>query len=152
MAVARVVEPLNVAFPGQNAPLTAQQGAQPVSPWWQFWRNLWLRTGGDNGVDAALLKSDLSNAEVLGVMLAATKVTPLPPLPLPITPGASPYSYQAPMRGYVLVTGGTVSAVAMARDGSTLFAFPTAGPVPVAKGDVVKVTYTGVPTMTMVGL
>jgi hypothetical protein len=150
VAVPRVSAPLNVAFPGQNAPLTSVPNSQPISPWWQFWRNLWLRTGGDNGVDAALLQSDLSNVTALGAMDAPA--TPLPPLPLVVTPGASPFSYQAPWSGYVLVTGGTVSAVAMARDGSTFFAFPNAGPVPVACGDVIRVTYSGVPTMTMVAL
>ena len=148
MAVARVIAPLNVAFPGQNAPLTSQPSSQPQSPWWQFFRDLWQRTGGLVGVDSALLQSDLSNVTTLVALEA--KPTPLPALPLAVTPGASPYSYHAPWKGNVLLNGGTVSAVAVSRDGTTFFACPTSGFVPVACGDTVKVTYSGVPTMTMI--
>ena len=147
MAVARVIAPLNVAFPGQNAPLTSQPTSQPQSPWWQFWRDLWQRTGGNTGVDSALLQSDLSNVTAL-VGLPA-RPTPKPPLPFGITVTASPFSYQAPLSGHVLINGGTVSAAAVSRDGSTFFACPTAGVVPVIRGDIVKVTYSGLPTMTM---
>lgn len=150
MAVVRVATPLNVAFPGQNAPLTNVPSSQPQSPWWQFWRNLWLRTGGDNGIDSGVLQSDLSNVTALSAM--APRPTHRPPLPTPLTVTASPFSYRAPADGYVLISGGTVSAVGMARNGVTFFAFPNAGPVPVAKGDIVKVTYSGLPTMTMVNL
>lgn len=149
MAVPRVSTPLKVAFPGQNAPLTSEPSAQPVSPWWQFWRNLWLRTGGDTGVDSALLQSDLSNVMALFAMLAPP--TPLPPLPLPITVTPSPFSYRAPFDGVMLIHGGTVSAVTFSRDGSTTFAYPTSGEVRVTQGDVVAVTYSGAPTMTMIG-
>lgn len=148
MAVPRKVAPLNVAFPGQNAPISAAQNSQPISPWWQFWRNLWQRTGGDNGIDSAVLQSDLSN--VVALVATAPSPTRKPPLPFGITVTASPFSYQAPMNGNVLVNGGTVSAVGLSRDNSTFFACPTAGFVPVTKGDVVKVTYSGLPTMTMV--
>ena len=148
MAVARTIAPLDVAFPGQNAPLTSEPTSQPQSPWWQFWRDLWQRTGGNTGVDSALLQSDLSNVTVL----VAVRPTPtrIPALPLVVTPGASPFSYQAPWAGYVLLNGGTVSAAAVSRDGSTFFSCPTSGFVPVAQGDVIKVTYSGAPTMTMI--
>ncbi len=152
MAVARVTNPLQVGFPGQNAPLTADPNSQPQSPWWQFLRALWLRTGGLLGIDASAVADDVATLDTLQVFSDAPPPTPIPPLPLAITPGASPFSYQAPWNGFVLVTGGTVSAVALSRDHTTFFAFPTAGAVPVFKGDVVKVTYTGAPTMTMVAL
>lgn len=148
MAVVRISTPLNVAFPGQNAPLTNVPSSQPQSPWWQFWRNLWLRTGGNNGIDSGVLQSDLSN--VTSLLATVPKPTRLPALPLPVTPGASPFSYQAPWAGFVLLNGGTVSAAAVSRDGTTFFSCPTSGFVPVAVGDVVKVTYSGAPTMTMI--
>ena len=79
MAVVRVAQPLNVAFPGQNAPLTGTPNTQPVSPWWQFWRNLWLRTGGDTGVDSALLQSNVSNLEVLSAPAASANASSATP-------------------------------------------------------------------------
>lgn len=149
MAAVRVATPLAIALPGQNAPLTADPQTQPQAPWWQVWRGLVLRTGGNNGIDSALLQSILSNVETLMAMWA--RPTPLPPLPLPITPGPSPFSYQAPFDGVVLIHGGIVSAVTFSRDGSTTFAYPASGEVRVTQGDVVTTTYSGVPTMTMIG-
>ena len=72
------------------------------------------------------------------------------PPPFAITVGASPFIYQAPFRGTVIVQGGTISAIAFSRDHSTFYTYPT-GVVPVFTGDVVKVTYSGTPTMTMIG-
>lgn len=68
-----------------------------------------------------------------------------------ITVGASPFSYTAPLGGFVLLTGGTVSAVELSRDGTTYYTFPTtSGQFIVASGDVLRVTYTVLPTMVMV--
>ena len=63
-----------------------------------------------------------------------------------LTPGASPWTYTAPADGSVLITGGTVSAVALSRDGTTFYALPIAGITPVSRLDSVKTTYTGAPT------
>jgi len=74
-------------------------------------------------------------------------------VPSVITPGASPYTY-ANASGFdadVLVAGGTVSAIAFSRDGATFYPVGiTAGSVHLSPGDKVKVTYSVVPTMTLV--
>ena len=67
-----------------------------------------------------------------------------------ITPGASPYSYAAPFWGSVAVTGGTVSAIAISRQGTSIATGLTVGVFPVARGDVLTVTYSVAPTITFI--
>ena len=69
---------------------------------------------------------------------------------VPITPGASPYSYTAPFWGSVAVTGGTVSAIAISRQGTSIATGLTVGVFPVARGDVLTVTYSVAPTITFI--
>lgn len=69
-----------------------------------------------------------------------------------ITPGASPFTYEAPAPGFVLLTGGTVSSVTWSRDGATFLATGmTAGFFPCEAGDMIVVTYTVAPTMNLLG-
>lgn len=70
--------------------------------------------------------------------------------PAAIAVGVSPFSYTAPQAGVVLISGGTVSAIAYGRGGVFTNIGTTAGPVPISQGDVVRVTYTVLPTMTFV--
>lgn len=63
--------------------------------------------------------------------------------------GATPFSYTAPSRGWVLVNGGTVSAVQFTRSVTTLTG-QTQGIFPVSQGDVLTVTYTGTPALLFV--
>lgn len=66
-----------------------------------------------------------------------------------ITPGISPFTYTAPFDGTVIVTGGTVSQVALSRDGTTFYIIPE-GSVQVSRLDQVKVTYSPTaPTMAL---
>lgn len=65
-----------------------------------------------------------------------------------ITVGGSPFTYPAPFNGSVYVVGGTVSAIALIRQGATVATGLTAGVFPMSRLDQLKVTYTGVPTMT----
>lgn len=67
-----------------------------------------------------------------------------------ITPSGSPYSYTAPFWGSVAVTGGTVSAIAISRQGTSTATGLTVGVFPMARGDVLTVTYSGTPTMTFI--
>ena len=74
-----------------------------------------------------------------------------PAIETAITPGASPYTYSAPVKGSVIVSGGTVSAIDFSRDGSTFYTTgQTAGMFTLNAQDRLKVTYTVVPTMTFV--
>lgn len=67
-----------------------------------------------------------------------------------ITPGASPYSYTASFDGSVAVTAGTVSAIALIRQGTSVATGLTVGVFPVSRLDQLKVTYSGTPTMTFI--
>lgn len=73
-------------------------------------------------------------------------------LPQPVellTLGASPFDYTAVIRGQLNIAGGTVSAVALSRDGTTFYsAGLTAGFVQMDAGDIARVTYSVAPTLT----
>lgn len=64
-----------------------------------------------------------------------------------VTLGASPYAYPAPSGGWVIVRGGTVSAIQYTRAGTTLTG-ATSGVFPVGQGDILTITYTVLPTVT----
>ena len=63
--------------------------------------------------------------------------------------GPSPFAYQAPKKGFVIITGGTVSAVTFTRVG-TYSTGMVSGMFPVSLGDILTVTYSGTPTITFV--
>jgi hypothetical protein len=68
-----------------------------------------------------------------------------------ITVGASPYDYSAPVKGSVIVSGGTVSAIAFSRDGTTFYTTgQTSGMFTLNAQDRLRVTYTVLPTLTFV--
>lgn len=74
------------------------------------------------------------------------------PLPDVLTPGASPWTFDAPGKGFVLVEGGTVSAITISRDGTTNYATGmTGGFFPVDWQDQLTVTYTVAPNVTFFG-
>ena len=62
-----------------------------------------------------------------------------------ITVGASPFTYTAQFNGAVSVSGGTVSAIAVIRQGATVATGMTAGMIPLSRLDQIRITYTGIP-------
>jgi hypothetical protein len=66
-----------------------------------------------------------------------------------ITPTGSPFAYQAPKKGFLIISGGTVSLVQFTRVG-TYNTGQTTGMFPVDLGDTITVTYSGAPTVTFV--
>ncbi len=64
-----------------------------------------------------------------------------------ITVGSSPYTYIAAFNGTILVTGGTVSAIAIVRQSTSLATGLTSGLFPLSRLDQLVVTYSGTPTM-----
>lgn len=76
----------------------------------------------------------------------------LPPAAeMPIVLGVSPAIYSAPVRGSVIVNGGTVSAIAFSRDGVTFYTTgQTAGMFLLNAADQIRITYTVLPTVTFV--
>lgn len=74
-------------------------------------------------------------------------------LPFNITPGASPYTYQNTNTypADVIVSGGTVSAIAFSRNNVTFYTTGgTTGMFQLSPYDFLRVTYTVAPTMTLV--
>lgn len=66
-----------------------------------------------------------------------------------ITVGASPFSFTAAIKGQVNITGGGGLTIEFSRDGTTFYAAGTAPcMIPICKGDRIRVTYAGAPTMT----
>ncbi len=66
----------------------------------------------------------------------------------PVTVGASPFSYTASESGFLMVTGGTVTAIHILRGALSILV--TGGVVPLAPNDVAVVTYTVLPTINFV--
>jgi hypothetical protein len=67
-----------------------------------------------------------------------------------LTASASPYTYQAPRKGFVIITGGTVSLIQYSRSGTFYNVGQTSGIFPLNQGDQLKVTYSAAPTLTWV--
>ena len=103
---------------------------------------------GETEVDAFALRQPVSSALVLAQDDLLPDPTPAAQPAASITVGASPFTYTAPAAGQVAVTGGTVSAIALIRQGTTVATGLTVGMFPVARLDQIKVTYTVAPTMT----
>lgn len=82
--------------------------------------------------------------EALGLQLPSQNA------PLGITVGASVFDYVAPATGYVVLTGGTVSAISFGRGGVFTALGVIVGIFPVSRKDTIRVTYTVVPTMTFI--
>jgi hypothetical protein len=67
-----------------------------------------------------------------------------------VTPSASPFTYTAPSRGTLNIAGGTISAIALVRQGVSTALSTTAGHYPMALGDQLKITYSAAPTLNFV--
>jgi hypothetical protein len=68
-----------------------------------------------------------------------------------ITLTASPFSFVAPQRGFVIVDGGAVVLIQFSRNGTTNYTTgQTQGVFPVSAGDTLIIRYTTAPTVTFV--
>lgn len=68
--------------------------------------------------------------------------------PQSVAVSASPFTYTAGFDGTIVVTGGTVSAISLIRQGTSVATGITAGLIPLSRLDSVQVTYSAAPTMT----
>lgn len=68
-----------------------------------------------------------------------------------VTLGASPATYTATYRQAIHITGGTVSAISLSRSGTSLALASTTNLIELSAGDQVTVTYTALPTTTVLG-
>lgn len=74
-----------------------------------------------------------------------------PELETPVTLTGSPFTYTAPRRGSLIVSGGTVSQIRFSRDGTTFYNVgATAGMFALSAADRLEVTYSVAPTLTFV--
>jgi hypothetical protein len=63
----------------------------------------------------------------------------------------SPFSYQAPQKGFVILSGGTVSAVAFSRTTGIFYATgQTSGVFPMSQNDILKITFSGKPAIIFI--
>ena len=69
-----------------------------------------------------------------------------------VTPTGSPFTYTAGRKGFLIVQGGTVSAVAFSRSGTFYTTGQTQGVFPLDQNDQLKVTYSAAPILTWVPL
>lgn len=68
-----------------------------------------------------------------------------------VTLTPSPFSFVAPQRGFLIVSGGTVSLIQFSRDGSTNYTTGlTAGCFSLSAGDTLIINYSVAPTVTFV--
>jgi hypothetical protein len=194
--VEQAMSNLQTDVPLINVPLSTGDGrANPI--WFQFFVQLWRRTGTGSGGDGQLTIADVLSYEttvapstsdsvrdVLGLeatlnQLAsrqpdpiATEMTMAIPsvavapseitmalmsdsmatqAPKAVTLGASPATYTATYRQALHITGGTVSAISLARSGTSLALAATTNLIELSAGDQVTVTYTALPTTTVLG-
>ncbi len=75
--------------------------------------------------------------------------TQAPPKFLAIIVGVSPFSYTAKEPGYVSIAGGVVSAITLTR-GSVSIDVTGVKLIPVSIDDIIKITYTGLPTVKFI--
>lgn len=121
--------------------------------------------------DAMMLRQPLSNALLQAIQPSDVMVSPndLPDLqralllaqdpllqdPAPraspaqsVAVGGSPFTYTAAFDGTIVLTGGTVSAVSLIRQGISVATGIAAGLIPLSRLDQLQITYSVVPTMT----
>lgn len=90
---------------------------------------------------------DLKNAFALALDSLLPDPVPAAQPAITVSPSASPFTYTALFNGVLSVTGGTVSAISIIRQGTTVATGITAGLVHVRRSDQVRVTYTSAPTV-----
>lgn len=123
------------------------------------------------GTDSAVLRQPLSNALIQALQPSDVVVCtddlpdlqkalllvqdPLLPDPQPraqpvqsVTVGASPFTYTAAFDGTIATTGGTVSAISLIRQGTSVATGITTGLIPLSRADAVQITYSATPTVT----
>ena len=99
--------------------------------------------------DSPLIRGEQTNSVWYRYLQANEQGVP-PSGEASVTPTGSPYTYTAPRKGFLIVSGGTVSAIAFARLGPFYGTGQTAGTFTLALNDKLKITYSGAPTLTFV--
>jgi hypothetical protein len=88
---------------------------------------------------------------VMGITGQVNRTSPRAPVTLAPTTGAFIWTSNIAGDSRVLVSGGTVSAIALSRDGVIYYATGVvAGVIPMSQGDFIKITNTVVPTVVVI--
>ena len=91
---------------------------------------------------------DLQRALLLSQEATLADPTPRAQPAQSVAIGASPFTYTAAFNGTVAITGGTVSAIALIRQGTSIATGIVAGLFPLSRLDQLQITYSVAPTMT----
>jgi hypothetical protein len=100
-----------------------------------------------DGADISRLRHDLANAFALASVPEMPPSVPFAQPAQTVTVTASPFTYTALFNGTLAVSGGTVSAIAIIRQGVTVATGVTAGLIPLRRLDQARITYTAAPTV-----
>lgn len=74
-----------------------------------------------------------------------------PSTEIPIVAGASPFTYQAPKKGYVIITGGTVTKIEFSRTPGVWYTTgQTTGMFSVNANDNLRATFSALPQMILI--
>lgn len=95
------------------------------------------------------LSKFLAKAVDYAAVMYLQQFTQAPPQFVQITVDISPFSYTAVEPGYVIISGGTVSAIHLLR-GTDNLNLTGQKIIPVSIGDTVVTTYSVLPTMTFI--
>jgi hypothetical protein len=145
-------------LPMPVAPLVDPATGIISSVWLSWMTALFKRTGGGVGAGPAFPDDAIPQPDGIGAPGIVTKLSrgdhvhPSGSGPLvPITVGASPFTYTAPSHGAVLVNGPGVIRLQLSFDGATFY--PTGswyGAFPLAKGALARLTFIGSPSMVFI--
>lgn len=160
---------LPAQIPPQGDPVLDSRGRFTLN-WWLFLYNLANKTLGDQPdiTGLLILLSQAFDSDTVeppasapgvpetdypvvfppdGLALFPTEVPPnnQAQAETAATAGGSPFVYTAPANGTLLVTGGTVSQIEIARSGTYYTVGTTI--IPLARLDKVRVTWSGAPTL-----
>lgn len=139
------VTPKGQQFPKLDSPIIDEHGNVSI-PWYRFFISLWQRTGGStfpaNIVTLVLSAGSLpilalsSTMKILGQLFTTTGG-----MPQALAPGASPFVWQAPGCGFVVVESGKVE---ISRGGVSWYqASVVGGEFVLVQGDFIRLTWYG---------
>lgn len=74
-----------------------------------------------------------------------------PAAEVPVTVGSSPFDYSPSVKGFAILTGGTVTLVEFSRDGTNFYDYGTTdGQFILNAKDTIRITHAGAPDMLFV--
>ena len=140
--------------------------------WRRFFHSLWVRTGSGAGALFAPHAGDALQTFDVSAALDVNHAVPLAQVQafdtntlnaafaeirqgtggafIVETVGASPYTFQAPGVGHLVIAGGTVSALTLMRGSSSAAIPASVGMAPMDYQDSLQITYSAAPTLTWI--